>query len=68
MALELPISQPDGLPVKRVFEMPSIFSGSVDQIVEEMQGRRERYAISYYVVPDTSLETVAPIVARPAGA
>jgi probable F420-dependent oxidoreductase len=56
-----------GLSAEKVFEMPSIFIGSVDQIVEEMQGRRERYGISYYVVPDRSLEMVAPIVARLAG-
>ena len=56
-----------GLSADKVFEMPSIFIGSVDQIVEEMQGRRERYGISYYVVPDSSLEMVAPIVARLAG-
>lgn len=57
----------DGLSAEKVFEMPSIFIGSVDQIVEEMQGRRERYGISYYVVRDSSLEMVAPIVARVAG-
>ena len=34
--------------------MPSIFIGSVDQIVDEMQKRRERYGISYYVVSDSS--------------
>jgi hypothetical protein len=56
-----------GLSAEKVFEMPSIFIGSVDQIVEEMQGRRERYGISYYVVSDSSLEMVAPIVARLAG-
>jgi len=56
-----------GLSVERVFEMPSIFIGSVGQIVDEMQKRRERYGISYYVVSDRSLETVAPIVARIAG-
>lgn len=47
----------------QVFEMPSIFIGSVDQIVDEMRARR----ISYYVVRDGSLETVAPIVGRLAG-
>jgi len=57
----------EGLSADKVFEMPSIFIGSVDQIVNEMQGRRERYGISYYVVPDSSLEMVAPIVARLAG-
>jgi hypothetical protein len=51
----------------RVLEMPSIFIGSVDQIVGEMQSRRERYGISYYVVSDRSMEAVAPIVARLAG-
>jgi probable F420-dependent oxidoreductase len=53
-----------GLPAEKVFGMPSIFIGSVDQIVDEMQRRRERYGISYYVVPDRSLETIAPIVER----
>ena len=57
----------EGLPVERVLEMPSIFIGPVDQIVDEMQKRRERYGISYYVVSDRSLEMVAPIVARLAG-
>ena len=57
----------DGLAVEKVLAMPSIFIGSVGQIVDEMQARRERYGISYYVVPDSSLEMVAPIVARLAG-
>lgn len=57
----------EGLPVERVLEMPSIFIGSVDQIVDEMQKRRERYGISYYVVSDRSLEMIAPVVARLAG-
>jgi probable F420-dependent oxidoreductase len=56
-----------GLAVERVFEMPSIFIGSVDQIVDEMQVRRERYGISYYIVADRSLEVIEPIVARLAG-
>jgi len=57
----------DGLPLERVFEMPSIFIGSVDRIVDEMQARRERYGISYYVMRDGELEMVAPIIARLAG-
>ena len=56
-----------GLSVERMFEMPSIFIGSVGQIVDEMQKRRERYGISYYVVSDRSLQTAAAIVARFAG-
>jgi probable F420-dependent oxidoreductase len=57
----------EGLSADRVLEMPSIFIGSVDRIVDEMKARRERYGISYHVVSDRSLETVAPIVARLAG-
>ena len=53
-----------GISVDRVLEMPSIFIGSVDQIVDDMQVRRERYGISYHVVSDRSMEMVAPIVAR----
>lgn len=56
------------MPVEDVLEMPSVFVGSVDQIVETMQERRERYGFSYYVVPDRAMETVAAIVARLAGA
>jgi alkanesulfonate monooxygenase SsuD/methylene tetrahydromethanopterin reductase-like flavin-dependent oxidoreductase (luciferase family) len=56
-----------GLSVDRVLEMPSIFIGSVGEIVSEMQSRRERYGISYYVVSDRSVDAVAPIVARLAG-
>ena len=57
----------DGMSAERVFEMPSIFIGSVDQIVDAMQARRERYGISYHVVGDRSIKMVAPIVARLAG-
>jgi probable F420-dependent oxidoreductase len=57
----------EGVSADRVLEMPSIFIGSVDQIASEMQSRRERYGISYYVVSDRSMEAVAPIVASLAG-
>jgi hypothetical protein len=40
----------------------------VDHIVDQMHARRERYGISYYVVADRSVEMVALIVARLAGA
>ena len=56
-----------GISAEQVLEMPSVFIGSVDQIVEELQARRERYGFSYYVVFDHAIERVAPIVARLAG-
>lgn len=58
----------EGMAPERVLEMPSIFIGSPAEIVGQMQERRARYGISYHVVPDRSLEMVAPIVARLAGA
>jgi len=39
----------------------------VDQICEELIGRRERYGISYFSVFEQSLEALAPVVARLAG-
>jgi len=52
---------------EQVLEMPSVFIGSIDHIVDEMRARRERYGVSYYVVLDRAMQTVAPIVARLAG-
>jgi probable F420-dependent oxidoreductase len=52
---------------EQVLEMPSVFIGSADRIVEEMQARRERYGFSYFVVMDHALDQAAPIVARLAG-
>ena len=57
----------DASSADQVLETPSIFIGSVDQIVEEMHARRDRYGFSYYVVFDQAIEKVAPIVARLAG-
>jgi len=50
-----------------VLTMPSVFIGTVDHIVDEMRGRRERYGISYYVFFDQLMKTVAPLVIRLAG-
>jgi probable F420-dependent oxidoreductase len=50
-----------------VLEMPSIYIGSVEQITEQIEQRRERYGFSYYIVSDAAMETCAPIVARLAG-
>jgi probable F420-dependent oxidoreductase len=56
-----------GISAEQVLAMPSVFIGPADQIVEEMQARRERYGFSYYVLFDHAIEKVAPIVARLAG-
>lgn len=53
--------------VEQVLDMPSKFFGSIDQIVEQMEARREQYGFSYYIVNDKLMDTLAPIVARLAG-
>jgi probable F420-dependent oxidoreductase len=56
-----------GISVEQVWEMPAVFVGSADQIVEDMRARRERYGFSYFVVSDHDMDAAAPIVARLAG-
>lgn len=46
---------------------PYLLIGNVDQIVEQLQQRRSRYGISYFVVVEDDMEAMAPVVARLAG-
>jgi hypothetical protein len=50
-----------------VLEMPAVFLGTVERVVELMLQRRERYGVSYYIIADEEMETVAPVVQRAAG-
>ena len=56
-----------GITPEEVWDMPAIFIGSVGEIVEQMQARRETLGFSYYVVSDAALDRCAPVVARLAG-
>jgi probable F420-dependent oxidoreductase len=47
-----------------VRDMPSVFIGSVSEIVDQMEERRTRYGFSYYVVSDRQLDRVTPLVSR----
>lgn len=53
------------LSVEQVLESPSALIGTVDQTVEDLQARRERYGFSYIVV--WTMEEFAPVVERLAG-
>jgi hypothetical protein len=57
-----------GISAEQVLEMPSVFIGSIDHVVDEMRARRDQYGVSYYVVLDRAVQAVAPIVGRLAGA
>jgi len=43
---------------------PATLVGSLDGIADLLQQRRERWQMSYVVVPHETVETFAPIVAR----
>jgi probable F420-dependent oxidoreductase len=50
-----------------VLEMPHFLIGTVDQLVDDLLARRERYEISYVIVPGEAAENVAPVVERLTG-
>lgn len=50
-----------------VLEMPHFLIGTIEQIVDDIQARRERYGISYIVVPGDMADALAPVVERLAG-
>src|SRR5262249_39046768 len=57
----------DSVTTEEVLDMPSIFIGTIGGICDEMEARRERLGISYYIVPDRLREVLAPVVARLSG-
>ena len=50
--------------VEAVLQMPSMLIGSVEEMAQDLQTRRETYGFSYYVVADDQMEAFAPVVAR----
>jgi alkanesulfonate monooxygenase SsuD/methylene tetrahydromethanopterin reductase-like flavin-dependent oxidoreductase (luciferase family) len=52
---------------REILETPHFLIGTIDQMIEDLQARRERYGISYVVVPDAAFESLAPVVARLTG-
>ena len=61
LAADLPVSADD------VLEAPPVLLGTVDEIVETLQERRERYGFSYVVVLEPVMEAFAPVVERLTG-
>ena len=50
-----------------ILESPYVLIGTVDQQVEDLQARRERWGISYYVIFEPHMEALAPVVAKLTG-
>ncbi len=51
-----------GIDAEAVWEMPTIFIGSVNQIREDLRARRERFGLSYFVTSDSALPVLAEII------
>lgn len=51
-----------GIDVETVWRMPTIFIGSPEQIRTDLQARLERFALSYLVVGEADLPTLAEVI------
>ena len=50
-----------------VLASPHVWLGSLEQICDALAERRRRWGVSYWTVPATAMEAVAPIIDRLAG-
>jgi probable F420-dependent oxidoreductase len=48
-------------------ETPAALVGTVDEMCEDLEARRDRWQMSYVVVPEEFVDVFAPVVARLAG-
>lgn len=56
-----------GLTAQQAFECLQMLIGATEQIVEELQKRRELFGISCIEITEQNMEALAPVVARLAG-
>jgi alkanesulfonate monooxygenase SsuD/methylene tetrahydromethanopterin reductase-like flavin-dependent oxidoreductase (luciferase family) len=52
-----------GIGVEAVWDMPTVFIGSLGQIRDDLQARRERFGLTYLVTPDRELPVLEAIIA-----
>jgi probable F420-dependent oxidoreductase len=52
-----------GIEPETVWQMPTVYIGSVDQIRADLAARRERFGLCYLVTSERDTETVAQIIA-----
>jgi probable F420-dependent oxidoreductase len=56
-----------GAPAAEVLESPLVLAGSIDEIVDQLERRRQRWGYSYFVIPQRATDDFAPIVSRLTG-
>jgi probable F420-dependent oxidoreductase len=55
------------LDADEILQSPYVLIGTVDQLIEDLQARRERWGISYCIVHEPYMDVFAPVIARLAG-
>ena len=50
-----------------ILQSPYVLIGTVEQMIEDLQARRERWGSSYYIIFEPYLDAFAPVVAHLAG-
>ena len=61
------LAQLFGAPAEEVLEAPTVVAGTLPELVDRLQARRDRWGFSYYVFHADAAETMAPLVAELAG-
>ena len=61
------VMQRTGMGLEELKRFPHAAVGSVDEVVDELQRRREEYGFSYVTVGDAHLDAFLPVVERLAG-
>jgi len=59
-----PLAKEYEMDTEQVFETPLLLIGSVDQIAQTLQQRRERFGLSYITVFEKDLENLAKVIGR----
>jgi len=55
------------LSVEEILDVPFVLIGTVDEMVQALHERRDRWGISFYVTFEPYVDVLAPVVARLAG-
>jgi len=59
-----PLAKEYGVEPENILETPLVLIGSLDQIAETLEQRRERFGLSYITVFEKDLEGLAKVIAR----
>jgi hypothetical protein len=58
---------PFGVAPEEALETPVVLAGTLEEMIDDVQARRERWGMSYVVVGVDVMEQFSPAVARLAG-